>query len=137
MKTLINLLNEALLLEKKIAQIKSNITIEFNFDIVKTNHIDGRRTRDNIEGYNDIPITNDEIIYFIELFKNDIARAIVSEDIIDEDLFVIRSVSKELSSVIEAQLQIGTFWRLIVVTVFRESSINKLNTWEGQFIIEK
>jgi hypothetical protein len=137
MKTLINLLNEALLLEKKIAQIKSNITLEFNFDIVKTNHIDGRRTRDNIEGYNDIPITNDEIIYFIELFKNDIARAIVSEDIIDEDLFVIRSVSKELSSVIEAQLQIGTFWRLIVVTVFRESSINKLKTWEGQFIIEK
>jgi hypothetical protein len=137
MKTLINLLNEALLLEKKIAQIKSNITLEFNFDIVKTNHIDGRRTRDNIEGYNDIPITNDEIIYFIELFKNDIARAIVSEDIIDEDIFVIRSVSKELSSVIEAQLQIGTFWRLIVVTVFRESSINKLKTWEGQFIIEK
>ena len=137
MKTLINLLNEALLLEKKIAQIKSNITLEFNFDIVQTNHIDGRRTRDNIEGYNDIPITNDEIIYFIELFKNDIARAIVSEDIIDEDLFVIRSVSKELSSVIEAQLQIGTFWRLIVVTVFRESSINKLKTWEGQFIIEK
>jgi hypothetical protein len=137
MKNFINLLSETLLLEKKIAQIKSNITLEFNFDIVKTNHIDGRRTRDNIEGYNDIPITNDEIIYFIELFKNDIARAIVSEDIIDEDLFVIRSVSKELSSVIEAQLQIGTFWRLIVVTVFRESSINKLKTWEGQFIIEK
>jgi hypothetical protein len=137
MKTLINLLNEALLLEKRIAQIKSNITIEFNFDIVKTNHIDGRRTRDNIEGYNNIPITNDEIIYFIELFKNDIARAIVSEDIRDEDLFVIKSVSKELSCVIEAQLQTGTFWRLIVVTVFRESSINKLNTWEGQFIIEK
>jgi hypothetical protein len=137
MKTLINLLNEALLLEKKIAQIKSNITIEFNFDIVKTNHIDGRRTRDNIEGYNDIPITNDEIIYFIELFKNDISRAIVSEDIIDEDIFVIRSVSKELSCAIKAQLEIGTFWRLIVVTIFRESSINKLNTWEGQFIIEK
>jgi hypothetical protein len=137
MKNFINLLSETLLLEKKIAQIKSNITLEFNFDIVKTNHIDGRRTRDNIEGYNDIPITNDEIIYFIELFKNDISRAIVSEDIIDEDIFVIRSVSKELSCAIKAQLETGTFWRLIVVTIFRESSINKLNTWEGQFIIEK
>jgi hypothetical protein len=137
MKNLINLLSETLLLEKKIAQIKSNITLEFNFDIVKTNHIDRRRTRDNIEAYNDIPITNDEIIYFIELFKNDIARAIVSEDIRDEDLFVIKSVSKELSCVLEAQLGMGTYWRLIVVTVFRESSINKLDTWEGQFIIEK
>jgi hypothetical protein len=137
MKNFINLLSETLLLEKKIASIKSNITIEFNFDIVKTNHIDARRTRDNIEGYNDIPISNEEIIYFIELFKNDIARAIVSEDIIHKDLFVVRSVSKELSCVIEAQFQTGTFWRLIVVTVFRESSINKLDTWEGQFIIEK
>ena len=137
MKTLINLLNEELLLEKRIAQIKSNITVDFNFDIIKTNHIDLRRTRDGIEYYNETPISNSEIVYFVDLFKNDIARALASEDIKDEDKFVIRSVSKELSCVIKAQLEIGTFWRLIVITVFRESSLNNLNTWKGQFIITK
>ena len=137
MKTLINLLNETLLLEKRIAQIKSNITVEFNFDIIKTNHIDLRRVRDNIEYYNETPISNSEIVYFVDLFKNDIARALASEDIKDEDKFVIRSVSKELSCVIKAQLEIGTFWRLIVITVFREGSLNNLNTWKGQFIITK
>jgi hypothetical protein len=137
MKNLINLLNEALLLEKRIAQIKSNITVDFNFDIIKTGHIDLRRTRDGIEYYNETPISNSEIVYFVDLFKNDIARALASEDIKDEDKFVIRSVSKELSCVIKAQLEIGTFWRLIVITVFRESSINPFNTWDGQFIITK
>ena len=137
MESLINLLNEALLLEKRIAQIKSNITVDFNFDIIKTGHIDLRRTRYNIELYNETPISNDEIVYFIDLFKNDIARAIASEDIKDEDTFVIRSVSKELTCAIEAQLQIGTFWRLKVITVFRESSIHTFDTWEGQFIITK
>ena len=137
MKTLINLLNEELLLEKRIAQIKSNITVDFNFDIIKTNHIDLRRTRDGIEYYNETPISNSEIVYFVDLFKNDIARALASEDIKDEDKFVIRSVSKELSCVIKAQLEIGTFWRLIVITVFRESSSNNLKTWKDQFIITK
>ena len=59
MKTLINLLNETLLLEKRIAQIKSNITVEFNFDIIKTDHIDLRRTRDDIEDYNEKEISNE------------------------------------------------------------------------------
>ena len=137
MKTLINLLNETLLLEKRIAQIKSNITVEFNFDIIKTDHIDLRRTRDDIEDYNEKEISNEEIVFFINLFKNDIASAIALEDIKDEDTFVIRSVSKELACAIEAQLQIGTFWRLKVITVFRESSTNKFKTWKGQFIITK
>ena len=137
MKNLINLLNEALLLEKRIAQIKSNITVDFNFDIIKTGHIDLRRTRDNIEDYNEKEISNDEIVFFIDLFKNDIARAIALEDIKDEEAFVIRSVSKELSCAIVPQLQIGTFWRLKVITVFRESSINPFATWDGQFIISK
>ena len=137
MKTLINLLNEELLLEKRIAQIKSNITVDFNFDIIKTDHIDLRRVRDDIEYYNETPISNSEIVYFVDLFKNDIARALASEDIKDEDKFVIRSVSKELSCVIKAQLEIGTFWRLIVITVFRESSLNNLKTWKDQFIITK
>ena len=137
MKTLINLLNETLLLEKRIAQIKSNITVEFNFDIIKTDHIDLRRTRDDIEDYNEKEISNEEIVFFINLFKNDIASAIASEDIKDEEAFVIRSVSKELTCAIVPQLQIGTFWRLKVITVFRESSTNKFKTWKGQFIITK
>lgn len=137
MKTLINLLNETLLLEKRIAQIKSNITIEFNFDVIKSGHVEGRRTRNDIEDYNKKYISNNEIAYFIDFFKDDIAKAIALGNIKNEDTFIIRSASKELACVIVAQLGEGTLWRLKVITVFRESLTNKLKTWKGQFNITK
>ena len=130
--------NTYLQTKQSVEQAKINLTsASQNFDIIKTGHIDLRRTRDGIEYYNEKDISNDEIVFFIDLFKNDIARAIASEDIKDEEAFVIRSVSKELTCAIVPQLQIGTFWRLKVITVFRESSINPFNTWDGQFIITK
>lgn len=137
MKTLINLLNETLLLEKIIAQIKSNITVEFNFDVMKSGHVEKRRTRNNIEDYNKKYISNNEIAYFIDFFKDDIAEAIALGNIKNEDTFIIRSTSKELACVIVAQLVKGTLWRLKVITVFRESLTNKLKTWKGQFNITK
>jgi hypothetical protein len=137
MKNLINLLSETLLLEKKIGQISSNINIVFNFDVINTNHSYGRKTRDNIKDYNEKIISNDELLYFINLFKRDIAENIAYNKIEHDVPFVIKSVEKELACVIDPECEYESYWKLVVVTVFRESSTNKLRVGPDQLVLEK
>jgi hypothetical protein len=93
--------------------------------------------REKIEDYDMRPVTNMEIRYFIDLFKRDIAEKILTGEIKNEEPFVIRSSSKGLAIPLKPIHNAGTNWKLVVLTVWRESNIHKLKTFEGQVIIEK
>jgi len=139
MKNLINLLSETLLLEKKIGQILSKIEVVFNFDVITTTHSYDQKTRDNIEDYNEKIISNAELLYFINLFKRDIAENIAYNKIEHNVPFIIKSIEKELACVISPKSEYGyeSYWKLVVVTVFRESSKNRLRVGPDQLVLEK
>ena len=61
MKTLRQIIKEELLLEKRIAQVRASIEVVFSFDVKRTTHAFDRKTRDDIEDYNQRPIVNAEI----------------------------------------------------------------------------
>jgi hypothetical protein len=137
MRDLRQLIKESLLLEKKIAQISSQIEVIFSYDVIKTTHSTERETRMDLEDYNKKPITNGELVEFINLFKRDISEHIVSGEIEDEIPFVIKSDDWELACVIVPEKQSTVYWKLIIKTVFRESYSNRLRVGREQLVLVK
>jgi len=137
MRDLRQLIKENLLLEKRIAQISTNLEITFSYDVIKTIHATERETRPGLEGYNQKPISNGELVEFVNLFKKDIAERIISQEIKHEVPFVIKSNDWELASVIVPIKEDTFYWKLILITVFRESPINKLRVGENQLVLYK
>jgi hypothetical protein len=135
------LIREHLLLEKRIGQLVDTLEVTMSFDLIKhMGHAEQRSMgigREKIEDYDMRPVTNMEIRYFIDLFKRDIAEKILTGEIKNEEPFVIRSSSKGLAIPLKPIHNAGTNWKLVVLTVWRESNIHKLKTFEGQVIIEK
>lgn len=131
-------LNNFLLLEKRISQIKSNIDVTFSFDIIKTIHAEDRSdfSKRGLPGEDQSYISNAEISEFVSLFKANIAEDIVLGDIVDQTQFVIRSDSHHLSMAIIAEQKGFNYWNLIIKTVFRENENNKLKTAKDQLIYE-
>lgn len=127
------------LLEKRIAQISANVEIRFGFDIIKTSHAEDRSdfSKRGLSGDNQYNISNLEIKEFVLYFIKDIAAAIASGEIVDQDNFIIRSVDRELSMPIIAEEVSKTYWKLIVKTVFRESSFNQLKIGKDQLVFDK
>jgi hypothetical protein len=127
------------LLEKRIAQISANVEIRFGFDIIKTSHAEDRSdfSKRGLSGENQYHISNLEIKEFVLYFIKDIAAAIASGDIVDQDNFIIRSVDRELSMPIIAEEVSKTYWKLIVKTVFRESNFNQLKIGKDQLVFDK
>ena len=133
-----SLIQNLLILEKRIDQISSTIQVTFGFDIIKTNHADDRSdfAKRGLSG-NQNPISNAEMSEFVSYFKRDIAEGIATGDIIDETEFVIRSLERELSMAIVAREVSLSYWKLIIKTVFRESDEHRLKTGPDQLIYEK
>ena len=133
-----SLIQNLLILEKRIDQISSTIQVTFGFDIIKTNHADDRSdfAKRGLGG-NQNSISNAEMSEFVSYFKRDIAEGIATGDIIDETEFVIRSLERELSMAIVAREVSPSYWKLIIKTVFRESDEHRLKTGPDQLIYEK
>lgn len=127
------------LLEKRIAQISANVDIRFGFDIITTSHSNKQSdfSKRGLEGDNQSHISNLEIKEFVLYFIKDIASAIATGEIVNQDNFVIRSVDRELSIPIIAEEVSKTYWKLIVKTVFRESSFNQLKIGKDQLVFDK
>jgi len=135
MKTLRQIIKEELLLEKRITQVNSSLEVVFLFDVNRTTHAFDRDTRDDIEGYNVRPIVNAEIREIISTVKKDIAEKIVSREINPEVDFVVKSLKWELAMAITPVHIGGTYWQLIIKTVFRESKYNPFRVGEDQLVI--
>lgn len=126
-----------LILEKRIGQIASNFEISFGFDIITTKHSNYRSGGRDLEDYNQRPISNAEIVEFIQMFKKDIAEKIINTEIQNSVPFVIISNKWELAMVVSPEKIYGTYWKLIVVTVFRQSEIHQFRVGGDQIVIEK
>jgi hypothetical protein len=135
MKTLRQIIKEELLLEKRIAQVRTSFEVSFSFDVNRTSHAFDRKTRDDIEDYNPRPIVNAEIKEIIRLSKNEIAEKIVNQEITSETEFVIKSLKWELAMAITPIHITGTYWQLLIKTVFRESNNNPFRVGEDQIVI--
>jgi hypothetical protein len=135
MKTLRQIIKEELLLEKRIAQVRASIEVVFSFDVKRTSHAFDRKTRDDIEDYNPRPIVNAEIKEIIRMSKNEIAEKIVNQEITPETEFVLKSLKWELAMAITPIHITGTYWELLIKTVFRESNNNPFRVGKDQLVI--
>lgn len=135
MKSLRQIIKEELLLEKRIAQVSASIEVSFSFDVNRTTHAFDRKTRDDIEDYNQRPIVNAEIKEIIRMSKNEIAEKIVSQEITPETEFVVKSLKWELAMVILPIHITGTYWELLIKTVWRESKHNPFRVGKDQLVI--
>jgi methylase of polypeptide subunit release factors len=135
MSNLRQLIKEHLLLEKRIAQLMSSFKVQYAFEVDRTMHAHERRTRTGIENYNDREISNAELKYIIELALREIAENIALHNIIDEEAFVIKSKEKEIAIAVVPKHVEGSFWKLVIVTVFRESYDNSFRVGENQLVI--
>ena len=134
MKTLRQIIKENLLVEKKITQVNSSLEVLFVFDVNRTPHAFDRDTRDDIEGYNVRPIVNEEIREIISTVKKQISEKIVTREIVPEEVF-IKSLKWELAMAIIPVHMGGTYWQLIIKTVFRESNHNPFRVGKNQLVI--
>ena len=135
MSNLRELIKEHLLLEKRIAQLMSSFEIQYSFDIDRSVHAYLRKTRNDIEGYNEKEISNSEIKYMISLSLKKIAEKIAQHNILDNEAFVIKSYEKEIAIAIEPKHVDDNFWKLVITTVFRESFDNPFRVGKNQTVI--
>jgi hypothetical protein len=135
MSNLRELIKEHLLLEKRIAQLMSSFEIQYSFDIDRSVHAYLRKTRNDIEGYNEKEISNSEIKYMISLSLKKIAEKIAQHNIVDNEAFVIKSYEKEIAIAIEPKHVEDNFWKLVITTVFRESFDNPFRVGKNQTLI--
>jgi len=135
MSELRRLIKEHLLLEKKIGHIMTKIEVAFGFEIDRTTHAYDRKNRTDIAGYNEREISNGELKYIIESCRREIAEAIATGDIKDEVAFVIKSKEKEIAIAIVPKHGGGTYWKLLITTVFRESYDLSFRVGKDQFVI--
>jgi hypothetical protein len=135
MSNLRELIKEHLLLEKRIAQLMSSFQIQYSFDIDRSVHAYLRKTRNDIEGYNEKEISNSEIKYMISLSLKKIAEKIAQHNIVDNEAFVIKSYEKEIAIAIIPKHVEDNFWKLVISTVFRESYDNPFRVGENQIVI--
>ena len=135
MKTLREIIKENLLVEKRITQVNSSLEVLFVFDVNRTSHAFDRDTRDDIEGYNVRPIVNEEIREIISMVTKQISEKIVTREIVPEEDFVVKSLKWELAMAINPVHVGGTYWQLIIKTVFRESRFNPFRVGKDQLVI--
>ena len=133
------IIKKNLLLEKRIGQISAKVEVVFGFDVIKTKHTTERMnvsTRDLSDG-RDRQISNSEMVEFVRNFNRDIAEGIVSDEINDQEPFIIKSLQWGLSMVIIPENVVGSYWKLIIKTVFPESEFHQLRVGRDQIIYEK
>ena len=136
MENIRKIIKEHLLLERRIAQLSDNFTLNFGFDVSTSKH-----TRDRLNlgrsGISGRVMSNEEIIYVIEKFKRDIAEHIINGDILDGDEFVIKDSETNIDCAIIAQIIDNFYWSLLVKTIFPSSENFSLLTGPNQLILTK
>ena len=115
-----------LLVEKRIGQISANIEVVLGFDILSTKHSVDRSVRTGISNYNQTPITNSEIVELVSFFRREIAERIVNGEIQNDVPFAIKSIDRNLAAIVSPNMESNLYWKLVVVTVFREDENNRL-----------
>lgn len=113
----------------------TSFKVSYSFDVDRTTHAYHRKTRKDIFDYNEREISNGELKYIIELALREIAENIALHNIVDEESFVVKSVEKEMAIAIVPKHVQDSFWKLVVVTVFRESHDNPFRVGENQLVI--
>jgi hypothetical protein len=126
-----------LLVEKRIGQISANIEVVLGFDILSTKHSVDRSVRTGISNYNQTPITNSEIVELVSFFRREIAERIVNGEIQNDIPFAIKSIDRNLAAIVNPNMESNLYWKLVVVTVFREDEDNRLKTFRGQVVLRK
>ena len=126
-----------LLVEKRIGQISANIEVVLGFDILSTKHSVDRSVRTGISNYNQTPITNSEIVELVSFFRREIAERIVNGEIQNDVPFAIKSIDRNLAAIVSPNMESNLYWKLVVVTVFREDEKNRLKTFRGQVVLRK
>ena len=91
----------------------------------------------DLEDYNQRPVSNAELVEFMQIFKRDIAEKILSGEIKESEPFVLVSNRWELAMAVSAERDSGTYWKLVVITVFRQSDLYKFKVSGNQVVIEK
>jgi hypothetical protein len=86
MNLITEIVRKHLILEKRIATIKANITI--SYDVKTDSHAKDRQKERNI--------SRGDIILQLEKAKNEITTKIVTGELEDGDIFIIRSRSSNL-----------------------------------------
>jgi hypothetical protein len=137
-----------LLLEKRIAQMAEKMEVFFNFEFHKGSHATERESRPELADkgkelsgkysyeYNQREISNSELKFFIENnLKTLIAENIINGNIVDGVPFVVKSLKWELAFPIFPKRESGTYWRMNIGTLFRESSDNPFRVGKDQFVI--
>jgi len=131
------LIKEHLILEKRIGQISTDMSVTFNFEIDRTPHAEDRSTREYLGNkYNQRPIENNEIKELLSKARRDITEYIVTRKITPNKAFVVRSEKYELSVPINPRFMGGTHWKLYVMSAWRESAENQFRVGPEQLVID-
>lgn len=127
------------LLEKRIAQISTSIEVTFAIDLKKTSHVFDRQDFETRElGVETIGrISNAEMVEFVHYFKKDIVESLSTGELKHKEEFVIKSEDRQLAMAIVAEQIEGNYWKLIILTVFRETSELKFRVGRDQKVFEK
>ncbi len=123
------------MLEKRISQLSAKIEVVFGFDVDRTQHAYIRKTRQDIEGYDEREISNAEITYIVELARKQIAEKIITGEIYDEESFIIKSPEKNMAMSVVPIKETNQYWKLLITTVFRETYDNPFRVGKGQLVI--
>lgn len=126
-----------LILEKRIGQMSTNFEVVFGFDIITTKHSNYRGGGRDLQDYNQRPVSNAELVEFMQIFKRDIAEKILTGEIQESEPFVLVSNRWELTMAVSPERESGTYWKLVIITVFRQSELYKFRVGENQVVIEK
>jgi hypothetical protein len=73
----------------------------------------------------------------VSFFRREIAERIVNGEIQNDVPFAIKSIDRNLAAIVNPNMESNLYWKLVVVTVFREDENNRLKTFRGQVVLRK
>ena len=111
-----HIIREQLLLEKKIAELRANLTISFDLRHDVSGHSEKRKWR-HVGQESGRKIYDYDILRLIESAKDDIVFNIVNDQIVDGVRFIVsQATSPYLNVVIEPRVKNPYNWDLVVIT---------------------
>ena len=134
-----DIIKKNLLLEKRIAQLTANVEIVLGLDLIKTKHtLDQMKmsSREDVIHTRNYDISNREMVEFVNNFTKEIAEGIINDEIHDNVPFVLKSRDWKLAMAIGPHHVEGTYWKLVIITVFPESEYNSFRVGEDQLVLE-
>ena len=112
MNLITEIVRKHLILEKRIATIKANITI--SYDVKTDSHAKDRQKERNI--------SRGDIILQLEKAKNEITTKIVTGELEDEDIFIVRSRSSNLFIPVILFKETDYMFDLTIMSVYRKEA---------------